>query len=141
IEGTGAIAMGSRVGLAANLHTAGVAKVILAFSDEPTRRRLERGITFERFTPNTIVAPAKLEEDLSVSRSRGWAEDDGEKEEYINCVALPIFDANGHLCAGMSVTSLRAVMPLEQLRRHVPDFKDVAQRISKELGWNGEQIT
>lgn len=138
IEGTGAVAMGSRVGLTADLHTAGVAKVILAFLDEPTRRRLAREITFSRFTPNTIVTPGRLDADLTVTRSRGWAEDDGEKEEYINCVALPIFDAGGRICAGMSVTSLRAVMPLEELRLSIPAFQDVAQSISHELGWNGE---
>jgi DNA-binding IclR family transcriptional regulator len=138
IEGKGPIAMGSRVGLAVDLHTAGVAKAILAFADQPTRHRLSKEITFQRFTSNTIVTPEKFESELSLIQTRGWAEDDGEKEEYINCVALPILDARGRVCAGMSVTALRAVVPLEELRKLIPALQDVARSISRELGWSGE---
>jgi DNA-binding IclR family transcriptional regulator len=138
IEGTGAIAMGSRVGLVADLHTSGVAKVILAFLDDATRRRLAKNILFTRFTANTIVTPARLDEELAIIRARGWAEDDGEKEEYINCVAVPILDASGRICAGMSVTSLRAVTSLEQLRVLVPAILDVSRAISRDLGWTGD---
>ncbi|MEU7745545.1 IclR family transcriptional regulator C-terminal domain-containing protein [Nonomuraea sp. NPDC049158] len=41
---------------------------------------------------------AAFEADLTLTRERGWAEDDGEREDHINCVALPVFDAprQGH---------------------------------------------
>lgn len=139
IEGGGPVSMGSRVGLSVDLHTAGVAKAILAYLDEGTRHRLEKKITFTRFTPTTIVTPARLDEELELTRARGWAEDDGEKEDYINCVALPIFDARGRVCGGMSVTALKAVAPLPELRRNIAAFKEVAQTISRELGWQGEK--
>jgi len=137
IEGGGPVLMGSRVGLTVDLHTAGVAKAILAYADDDTRRRIEKKITFTRFTPTTIVTPSRFAEELELTRLRGWAEDDGEKEDYINCVALPIFDARGQICAGMSVTALKAVAPLVELRRNLPAFQDVAQSISRELGWSG----
>ncbi|WP_024287384.1 IclR family transcriptional regulator [Cellulomonas sp. KRMCY2] len=135
IEGGGPVSMGSRVGLAVDLHTAGVAKAILANLDDSTRQRLEKKITFTRFTPTTIIAPARLDEELALTRARGWAEDDGEKEDYINCVALPIFDSRGKVCGGMSVTALKAVAPLPELRRNLTAFKEVADVISRELGW------
>ncbi len=138
IEGDGPVLMASRVGLAVDLHTAGVAKAILAHLDEASRRRLERRITFTRFTPTTIVTPARFAEELELTRARGWAEDDGEKEDYLNCVALPIVDARGQVCGGMSVTALKAVAPLPELRRHLGAFKDVAAAISRDLGWPGQ---
>lgn len=139
LEGRGPVAMGSRVGNVVELHTAGVAKAILAFCDEAVRRRLERAITYERFTPTTIVTPERMTEELQVTRARGWAEDDGEKEDYINCIAVPIFDNRGKVCAGVSVTALKAVAPLPELRRIVPAVSDVAARISRELGWDGRR--
>lgn len=135
IEGSGPVSMGSRVGLSVDMHTAGVAKAILANLDKGMRERLAKKITFSRFTPTTIVTPARLAEELELTRIRGWAEDDGEKEDYINCVALPIFNARGQVCAGMSVTALKAVAPLVELRRDLPAFQEVAQSISRELGW------
>ena len=138
IEGRGPVAMGSRIGHVVELHTAGVAKAIMAFLDDPARRRLERGITFERFTDTTIVTPERLAEDLAVTRTRGWAEDDGEKEDFINCIAVPIFDGRGRVCAGLSMTALRAVASLDDLRRLAPMLRQVAATISRELGWTGE---
>ncbi|MBO3088260.1 IclR family transcriptional regulator [Cellulomonas dongxiuzhuiae] len=135
IDGRGPVSMGSRVGATVDLHTAGVAKAILASVDDATRRRLERHITFQRYTSTTIVTPERLGEELAVTRARGWAEDDGEKEDYINCVALPIFDGRGQVCASMSITALRAVASLDDLRRLVPAFRQVSESISRELGW------
>lgn len=138
LEGGGPVSMGSRVGLAVDLHTAGVAKAILANVDAAARHRLEKKITFTRFTPTTIVTPARLTGELELTRARGWAEDDGEKEDYINCLALPIFDSRGKVCGGMSVTALKAVAPLPELRRNLTAFKEVAAAISRDLGWRAQ---
>ncbi|MEB4614566.1 IclR family transcriptional regulator [Leucobacter sp. M11] len=139
VEGTGTVAMGSRIGLPAEPHTAGVAKVILAYLSETKRDRVLRRSTFTKYTPTTILSPAALQRELERTRKRGWAEDDGEKEDYINCVALPIFDASGRVSVGMSVTALRAAAPLEALREKLPEFRRVAFAISRELGWKGDE--
>ena len=138
VEGAGTVAMGSRVGRAADLHTAGVSKAILAFMNDAGRRSILKRAAFEQYTSTTILTMGALLSELDITRQRGWAEDDGEKEDYINCVALPIFDASGQVTAAMSVTALRAVAPLEDLRERVPEFRRVAVTISRELGWKGE---
>lgn len=139
VEGRGTVAMGSRIGLTAEAHTAGVAKVVLAYLDEAARDRAFKKVTFRRYTPTTILTPTALNTELDLTRERGWAEDDGEKEDYINCVALPIFDSRGTAGFGMSVTTLRAVAPLDQLRDRIPEFRQVALAISRELGWKGNE--
>ncbi|MEU7827477.1 IclR family transcriptional regulator [Nonomuraea sp. NPDC049129] len=138
IDGRGSVAMGSRIGLPAQAHTAAVAKVILAYQDDRTRARVLEHAAFTRFTPTTITDAAAFEADLALTRERGWAEDDGEHEDYINCVALPLFDARGKVIHGISITALRAVAPLGQLRAHIDDFRQAAHEISKTLGWTGD---
>ncbi|MEV0344825.1 IclR family transcriptional regulator [Nonomuraea sp. NPDC050680] len=138
IDGRGSVAMGSRIGLPAQTHTAAVAKVILAYQDDKTRARVLEHATFTRFTPTTITDADSFEADLALTRERGWAEDDGEHEDYINCVALPVFDARGKVTHGISITALRAVTPLEQLREHIGEFRQAAHEISKKLGWTGD---
>ncbi|GAB3975672.1 IclR family transcriptional regulator [Actinoallomurus acanthiterrae] len=138
IDGRGTVAMGSRIGLPALTHTAGVAKVIIAYQDDETRGRILDDATFERFTPTTITNRTELEKELDLIRSRGWAEDRGEHEDYINCVALPVFDARGKVTHGISITALSAVAPLEQLRKHLNEFRAAGNEVSKRLGWKGD---
>ncbi|MEU4233979.1 IclR family transcriptional regulator [Nonomuraea sp. NPDC026600] len=138
IDGRGTVAMGSRIGLPAQAHTAAVAKVILAYQDEKTRARFLERAAFTRFTPTTITDADAFEADLALTRERGWAEDDGEHEDYINCLALPVFDARGRVTHGISITALRAVAPLAELRAHLDEFREAAHQISKNLGWGGD---
>lgn len=139
VEGRGTVAMGSRIGLPAKLHTAAVAKVIAAFQPPPDRERIIAAATFERFTRTTITTVEALRADLDSARARGYAEDDGEHEDYINCVAVPIFSASGKVTHGISVTALRAVCPLKELRRNVDDFRAIAHTISQSMGWRGDE--
>ncbi|MEK8170077.1 IclR family transcriptional regulator [Streptomyces sp. M19] len=111
VDGRGSVAMGSRIGLPALTHTAGVAKIITAYQDEPTRARILDAATFESYTPTTITSRAALEREIERARENGWAEDNGEHEDYINCVALPVFDARGRVTHGISITALSAVAP------------------------------
>ncbi|MEV7084530.1 IclR family transcriptional regulator [Streptomyces sp. NPDC093085] len=137
IDGKGSVAMGSRIGLPAQIHTAGVAKAIVAFQAPAAQERILGQVTFERFTDTTHTDRAALAEDLRLTRARGWAEDDGEHEAYINCVAVPVFDARGKVTHAISVTALSAVAPLPELRTHLDEFRSAAQRISTKLGWKG----
>ncbi|GAA2448218.1 IclR family transcriptional regulator [Actinomadura vinacea] len=139
VDGRGSVAMGSRIGLPAKTHTAAVAKVIAAYQDRADRAAILSRCDFTRYTPTTITDRDALEKDLDLTRSRGWAEDDGEHEDYINCVALPVFDARGKVTHGVSITALRAVAPLARLREQIADFRAAAHRISQNLGWRGDE--
>ncbi|MGW3951245.1 IclR family transcriptional regulator [Streptomyces sp. NPDC004752] len=137
VDGRGSVAMGSRIGLQAQTHTAGVAKVITAYQDPATQERILDKATFERYTDTTHTSRASLDQDLRRTRARGWAEDDGEHEGYINCIALPVLDARGKVTHGISITELSAVAPLTELRSRLDEFRKAAQEISAELGWKG----
>ncbi|MEY2900204.1 MAG: hypothetical protein RL247_370 [Actinomycetota bacterium] len=135
IDGAGTVAMGSRIGLPAELHTAAVAKVILSQMNEVGIKRMLESHPFTKYTNTTILSEDELLRDLSKSRRRGWAEDNGEKEDYINCIALPIFDSSNKVTLGISVTALKATAGIQVLRNMMPLISDTARRISGQLGW------
>ena len=56
-------------------------------------------IGLKRYTPNTIVEPAALQEELAQVRQRGYAIDDEEIEPGLRCVAAPIRDHSGQVVA------------------------------------------
>lgn len=137
VEGRGAMKMQSRIGGRALVHTAGVAKAILAYAPEPVRAAALSSCSFERFTATTITSQAELVLEFDRIVERGWAVDDGEAENYINCVALPIFGNDGSVVAGLSVTALKALAPLSVLEGHIGRIRNARDCISVELGWQG----
>ena len=139
VDGRGAVRMHSRIGGAVEIHTAAAAKAILAFAPPEISEPLIATASFQRYTPKTLSSAALLAQDLEAVRERGWAVDDGEFEEYINCVAVPVRSADGIVRAGLSLTALRAIEPLETLKLNIPRLLAVAAEISTELGWDGQQ--
>ncbi|WP_353827696.1 IclR family transcriptional regulator [Agromyces sp. SYSU T0242] len=134
IEGLGAVRMQSRVGAKALAHTAGVAKAILAFAPEKVQDAAIANCGFERFTRTTITDEAGLRAEFARIRERGWAVDDGEAEDYINCIAVPVFGMDGSVQGGISVTAVKSLAALTVLEREMPKLRAVGERISHELG-------
>jgi DNA-binding IclR family transcriptional regulator len=135
VEGIGAVRMQSRVGMRALAHTAGIAKAMLAFAPPLVQSAAVASCSFERYSHTTITSPAALSAEFDRIVTRGWAVDDGEFEEYINCVAFPIFDNLGAVVAGLSVTALKAIAPIEVLEMHISRIQKTRDAISAELGW------
>jgi DNA-binding IclR family transcriptional regulator len=75
------------------------AKVLLAYSDDPTR--------------DTVLATAKFSErTLTEVRRRGWAQSAAEREPGVASVSAPVRDANGSVIAAISVSG-----PIDRMGR------------------------
>ncbi|WP_406383902.1 IclR family transcriptional regulator [Streptomyces sp. NBC_00117] len=126
----------SQIGRPVTLHTAGVAKAILAHVPRDRADALLAGCDFAPRTGTTIIDAAAYRAALDETRARGWAVDDGEYEDYVNCLAVPVRDSGGDVVAAVSVTALKAKADLAALEADVlPDLMTTAETISKELGW------
>ncbi|WP_330211740.1 IclR family transcriptional regulator [Pseudomonas sp. AM4(2022)] len=64
----------------------------------------------------------------------GYAFDLEDNEPSIRCVAAPVRDASGRIVAGISIASTVPYMPLEKMAELIPVIKQVAARLSAELG-------
>lgn len=126
----------SQIGRPVTLHTAGVAKAILAYVPRERADALLADCDFAPHTSTTITSPDAYRKALAEARARGWAVDDGEYEDFVNCVAVPVRDSSGEIVAAASVTALKARADLGALESDVlPDLMTTADTISKELGW------
>ncbi|GAA2305879.1 IclR family transcriptional regulator [Streptomyces kunmingensis] len=126
----------SQIGRPVTLHTAGVAKAILAHLPRERAAELLAGCDFAPHTGTTLTDPAAYRKALDETRARGFAVDDGEYEDYVNCLAVPVRDSGGGVVAAVSVTALKARADLSALETDVlPDLVATAETISKELGW------
>ncbi len=136
VDSAGPVQLTSRVGQPAVLHTASVSKAILAFLDGPRVDAILRGCDFAPFTDATIRSRAELDVVLAEVRSRGWAVDRGENEEYINAIGAPVRDATGAVVGAVSVIALKVISDLDDLqRRDLSRLLETAAAISAESGW------
>jgi DNA-binding IclR family transcriptional regulator len=132
VEYAAGVRMYSRVGLAVCPQCSGLSKAILAGRPQARRDAVLAGCDWRRYTDRTITTRAALDAELAVVARRGWAADDAEFEDFINCVAVPIASSAG-VVGALSLTALRMVQDLGQLERRVPLLRETAVEISREL--------
>ena len=121
------------VGGRAPLHLTSVGKLFLAF-DEPSRVRIyatRTGLTGH--TRNSITDIARLERELMAVRNTGVARDDEELELGVRCMAAGIYDDQGKLLAGLSISA-----PADRLEESwLERVRQTATQISSALGYRG----
>lgn len=133
VESPRSVRMYSRVGLTNPLHSAALGKAMLAFSPPEVVEKVLAG-PLERRTQHTTVDRDGLREELARIRRRGYAIDDVENEEGIRCVAAPVFDHEGDVAAGMSVSGPKYRLSLETLETFSGYVTDAAEQLSARLG-------
>lgn len=134
VEGHSGVRMYSRIGLPVLPHRTGVGKVVLA--QLPTRMRdlVLRNVDWSVQTSKACTSREQLDIELEEISKRGWAEDDGEFEEFVNCIAAPIANSTGSIVGALSITAIKIVNNLDDLKAHLDDLLATARRISGELG-------
>lgn len=134
VDGTASVRMYSRIGKPASPNASGVGKVILAQLTPARREVLLDGVEWTALTANTHTSMNTLNADLDRIKQRGWGLDDGEFEEFVNCVAVPVSNSTGDVVAAVSITSIRVIASLNDLREFLPVLQQTADSISRELG-------
>ena len=95
-------------------YCTGVGKAILAFQDETIIAGvIANGL--ERFTDRTITEESHLRAELAAIRDRGYATDDGEHEEGVRCVAVPIRTPSGTVFASISISTTHERLPADRV--------------------------
>lgn len=109
-----------RVGDRLNANCSASGKVLLAtLAPDDLKRRLADAGALSGYTDKSITTISALERELRSVRLRGWAKAEDEVEEGTISLAVPIFDAENHVIAALSVAS-------HKTRRTVNDLIDKA---------------
>ena len=125
----------SQVGTRLPTHCTGVGKVFLANLSIDEVRRLIATKGLARYTKNTITDLSRLEEELDLVRRQGYATDNEEIMESLRCVAVPLLDHTGKVCAAISVSGPVSRFDGEQLESIVNLIVHIGQEISASLGY------
>ncbi|MEO5733622.1 MAG: IclR family transcriptional regulator [Rubrivivax sp.] len=119
------------IGGRAPLHLTSVGKLFLAHDDSAKVRAYATRTGLAGHTRNSITELARLERELVSVRATGSARDDEELEMGVRCMAAGIYDDQGTLLAGLSVSAPADRMDESWLQR----VKATATQISAALGY------
>jgi DNA-binding IclR family transcriptional regulator len=119
------------IGGRAPLHLTSVGKLFLSV-DEPMKVRSYATRTgLSGHTKNSITQLPILERELSKVRQYGIARDNEELELGVRCIAAGIYDDQGKLLAGLSISA-----PADRLdEAWLPKLQSTAEGISQALGY------
>lgn len=122
------------IGGRAPLHLTSVGKLFLA-ADDPQRVRAYATRTgLNGHTKNSLTQLPALERELSKVRQYGHAQDNEELELGVRCMAAGIYDDQGTLVAGLSISAPAGRLEAEWL----PKLQATTREISTTLGCKPE---
>lgn len=116
------------------LYSTGIGRLFLAQeSDEDVIAYLKRR-PLKSFTDCTVVDPQQLLALVQQARILQYASNAGENEPHVHSICVPLYDLNGTMIAGISLSGLQ-----EDINRegNLERIRSVALAISREMGYTG----
>ncbi|WP_329567786.1 IclR family transcriptional regulator [Kitasatospora sp. NBC_01266] len=132
-SGEGWLGAASAIGRRAPATATATGKVLLAGLTEDQLAAVLAGQEFPTRTPRSLRSATELRTDLAAVRRQGWALDQAEYEEAVNCLAAPISDSEGRPVAACAI-SAPATAALGELSRLLPELLCTVEAISLAYG-------
>ena len=123
------------IGGRAPLHLTSTGKLFLALDDPQRVRAYATRTGLAGHTRNSITQLPILERELAKARQYGIARDNEELELGVRCMAAGVYDDQGKLVAGLSISA-----PADRLDEGwLAKLQSTAQEISPALGYSPER--
>jgi DNA-binding IclR family transcriptional regulator len=133
VKGTQLVAVDFQIGDRSLLHCTSIGKAVLAFQDT---RFIEEVIAagLPKLTSRTISDPASLRKELHRVRSQGYAIDDREFSDSMRCIAAPLFERDGRVREGISISGPESRFTLDKLEELKGPLLEASWELSGHLG-------
>ena len=119
------------IGSRAPLHVTAVGKLMLGLGGDSSIDGYAKRTNLPAYTRNTLSDIDALKRVCHESVERGYSLDDEEAEIGVGCIGVLIYDRNGKVAAGLSVSA-----PIERRKEEwIADLKATGERISEQLGF------
>lgn len=111
-------------------HAVSMGRALLAgLADDELDKYLAEA-RLQRLTPATVVDPQRLREAVLAVRQQGWAWVDGELDESICGLAVPVRDRTGATIAALNVSLTSGEFTQQQaVERFLPQLRVAASRL------------
>ena len=135
----GLIPMYSSIGKKVPVHAAALGKAILAYLPSEKWKEIIEEKGMPGYSSNTITSVEELSDELEAIKARGYAIDNAEHQEELRCIASPVFDHTNSVIAAVSLTLPSIKIDSDEIKKLAPTLIDHSQKISRKIGWDGEE--
>jgi DNA-binding IclR family transcriptional regulator len=127
----------ARIGSRGPIHCTGAGKAMLAdYTDREFDRFYNIKAPLQSYTVNTMVDPQKLKEEMLLIRHNGYALDNGELEDGVRCVAVPVRNFENKVIAAVSVSGPDTRLTDDFIHDSlIPEVQAASAKISERLGF------
>jgi IclR family pca regulon transcriptional regulator len=109
-------------------------RVLLAALPEPELEDYLSKVQLRRRTPQTVTDKERLRQIISEVCREGYALTDGELEEGLRSIAVPVRSSGGRVIAALNVsTQVGRVSKSQMVKEFLPELRKAAQRIAAVL--------
>lgn len=138
VEGEQAIIRYSRLGRRLPLHSTAIGKVLLAYQEPQEIERLLQGYSYQQQTASTISNETVFRKELEKIQQQGFAIDNQENEQGVQCAAVPIFKGKKKVLAAISISTLISRVSDEELAIFIDILKAACQELSEQMKYDYE---
>lgn len=132
-QSTRMVRMFTEIGNRVPLHCTGCGKVLLAYQPESVVTSVIATAGLPMRTDKTITDPNQFRQELATIRQRGYAMDNGEQEEGVRCLAVPVYGVGEKVVAAMSVSGPSSRLDISQTPILIPHLKRVSATLTTTL--------
>jgi DNA-binding IclR family transcriptional regulator len=125
----------SKIGQRAPVYCTALGKVLLAHQPKDELSRIIGEIKLKPFTKNTITSKKRLVEELKMIREKGYALDQREYEEDVECIGAPIRNHLGDAIAALSISGPQRKINTPLEKQFISQVTEVASLISFKMGY------
>ncbi len=138
-SGVGLLQMVVRTGSQRPVHATALGKVLMSALTDDQIRLLFGSEHLPRYTPKTIVELRALLREVQHVRKTGIAYDDGEVDEEVRCVAVPVHDFAGRVAGAIGISGPVWRLSLQSLQGKAEQVRSAAENLSRQLGYDVKQ--
>ncbi|GAB3496783.1 IclR family transcriptional regulator [Flexivirga sp.] len=126
-----AMRMFTQLGQHVHPHCRAAGKALLAQLDDDEVRGILDRVGMPAVTAATITDPDEFIDQLALVRKEGVAHENGEMEDGVVCLAIPVIGAVTRLALSISGPAARMTEELQQ--RAIPVLQDVSSELARQL--------
>ncbi len=119
-----------RIGSNQPAYCAAIGKVLLAYLDEQDLANYLARVKLKPYTPYTITDKEYLKKELELIKEKEYSFVNEEYMAGVTCVAVPVKDQQGKVCAGLSFSVPTVRINKERLPKLIDSLISTAKKIT-----------
>ena len=132
----GALQCSSYIGLRTDVYSTASGKVLLSNLEQGSLDNILQNLQMQQITPYTLQTVKELEQDILLTKQRGYALDLQEHALGLQCIAVPVLNLHSQCVAAISVSCPITTISKTMLEHEILEkLTETSRKLSTSMGY------